>query len=96
MHAVIRMYSGAGGTKLIDLLQERKNEVEALIRSVQGFVSYSLIRTADGGASVTVCQDQAGTEESMRIAREWIGSNASNFAASPPTVVEGAIILQLS
>lgn len=31
------------GTKLIDLLQERKNEVEALIRSVQGFVSYSLI-----------------------------------------------------
>jgi hypothetical protein len=42
MHAVIRMYSGAGGTKLIDLLQERKNEVEALIRSVQGFVSYSL------------------------------------------------------
>ena len=96
MHAVIRMYSGAGGTKLIDLLQERKNEVEALIRSVQGFVSYSLIRTADGGASVTVCQDKAGTEESMRIAREWIGENASSLAASPPTVVEGTIILQLS
>jgi hypothetical protein len=96
MHAVIRMYSGAGGTKLIDLLQERKNEVEALIRSVQGFVSYSLIRTADGGASVTVCQDKAGTEESMRIAREWIGKNASNLAAGPPAVVEGSIILQLS
>jgi hypothetical protein len=96
MYAVIRMYSGAGGTKLIDLLQERKNEVETLIRSVQGFVSYSLIRTADGGASVTVCQDKAGTEESMRIAREWIGKNASNLAAGPPTVVEGSIILQLS
>jgi hypothetical protein len=96
MHAVIRVYSGAGGTKLIDLLQERKNEVEALIRSVQGFVSYSLLRTADGGASVTVCQDKAGTEESMRIAREWIGKNASNLAANPPTVVEGPIILQLS
>jgi hypothetical protein len=96
MYAVIRMYSGAGGTTLIDLLQERKNEVETLIRSVQGFVSYSLIRTADGGASVTVCQDKAGTEESMRIAREWIGKNASNLAAGPPTVVEGSIILQLS
>ena len=96
MHAVIRVYSGAGGTKLIDLLQERKNEVETLIRSVQGLVSYSLIRTADGGASVTVCQDKAGTEESMRIAREWIGKNASNLAAGPPTVVEGSIILQLS
>jgi len=96
MYAVIRMYSGAGGTTLIDLLQERKNEVETLIRSVQGLVSYSLIRTADGGASVTVCQDKAGTEESMRIAREWIGKNASNLAAGPPTVVEGSIILQLS
>jgi len=96
MHAVIRMYSGAGGTKLIDLLQERKGEVEALIRSVEGFVSYSLIRTTDGGASVTVCRDKAGTEESMRIAREWIGNNASNLAASPPTVVEGPVILQLS
>jgi hypothetical protein len=45
---------------------------------------------------VTVCQDKAGTEESMRIAREWIGKNASSLAASPPTVVEGTTILQLS
>jgi hypothetical protein len=95
MHAVIRMYSGAGGKQLIDLLQERKNEVEALIRPVQGFVSYTLIRAADGGASVTVCQDKAGTEESMRIAREWIGKNAANIGASPPTVLEGSVILQL-
>jgi hypothetical protein len=90
------MYSGANGKTLIDLLEERKSEVEALIRPVQGFVSYALIRTADGGASVTVCQDKAGTEESMRIAREWIGQNASSLGASPPTVVEGAVILQLS
>jgi hypothetical protein len=96
MHAVIRMYSGANGKTLIDLLEERKSEVEALIRPVQGFVSYALIRTADGGASVTVCQDKAGTEESMRIAREWIGQNASGLGASPPTVVEGAVILLLS
>ena len=95
MHAVIRMYSGASGKQLIDLLEERKNEVEALIRPVQGFVSYSLIRTGDGGASVTVCQDKAGTEESMRIAREWIGKNAANIGASPPTVLEGSVILQL-
>jgi hypothetical protein len=84
-----------GGKQLIDLLQERKNEVEALIRPVQGFVSYTLIRAADGGASVTVCQDKAGTEESMRIAREWIGKNAANIGASPPTVLGGSVILQL-
>jgi hypothetical protein len=81
MHAVIRIYSGAGGKKLIDLLEQRKGEVEALIRPVKGFVSYSLIRAADGGASVTVCQDKAGTDESMKLAREWIGKNASDIDA---------------
>jgi len=95
MHGVIRIYSGGGAKKLFDLLQERKSEVEELIRPVKGFVSYSLIQSADGGASVTVCEDKAGTEESMRIAREWIGKNADNLGVGPPTVVEGSVILQL-
>ena len=87
MHAVVRMFSGSGAKKLLDLLETRKKEVEGLIRPVKGFVSYSLIRTADGGASVTVCQDKAGTDESNRLAREWIGKNASDLGLSPPTVV---------
>jgi hypothetical protein len=72
MHAVIRTYSGPAAKKLFDLLEERKREVESIIRPVKGFVSYSLLRTADGGASVTVCQDKAGTDESLRVARDWI------------------------
>jgi hypothetical protein len=95
MHAIIRTYSGAGAKKLFDLLEQRKGEVEALIRPVKGFVSYSLIRGADGGASVTVCQDKAGTDESMRVAREWIGKNASDIGTAAPTVVEGPAILHL-
>ena len=71
MHAVIRMYAGAGAKQLVDLLEARKTEVEALIRPVKGFVSYSCIRTADGGAMVTVCEDKAGTDGSLRVAREW-------------------------
>lgn len=95
MHAIIRTFSGAGAKKLVDLLEGRRNEVEGLIRPVKGFVSYSLIRTADGGVSVTVCEEKAGTDESNRIAREWIGKNASDLGVSPPTVVEGSVILQL-
>ena len=95
-HGIRSRWQARSRKKLIDLLEERKKEVEALIRPVNGFVSYSLIRTADGGASVTVCQDKAGTDESLRVAREWIAKNASNTGASPPTVVEGSVILQLS
>jgi hypothetical protein len=95
MHAVIRTYSGPAAKKLFDLLEERKRDVESIIRPVKGFVSYSLLRTADGGASVTVCQDKTGTDESLRVAREWIQKNASSINASAPAVSEGSVILQL-
>jgi len=96
MHTVIRSYAGSGATALFDLLEERKGEVESLIRAVTGFVSYSLVRTADGGASVTVCQDKAGTDESLQLAREWIQEHGSHLDVSSPTVTEGSNILQLS
>ena len=95
MHAVIRTYSGAGAKKLFDLLQTRKADVEKLIRAVPGFVSFSLIQTADGGASLTVCSDKAGTDESVRVARDWIVKNAADVGVSPPAVLEGSVILQL-
>jgi hypothetical protein len=96
MHAVVRTYSGPGAKELIDLLEQRKADVERLIRAVAGFRAYSLMRTPDGGISVTVRQDKAGTEESLRVARDWIQKNASNLTTQPPAVSEGAVILQLS
>ena len=96
MHAVVRSYSGSGAKELFDLLEQRLAEVESLIRAVQGFVAYSLIRTDDGGVSVTVCQDKAGTDESLQAARDWIQQNASDLSTSPPAVWEGSVLLQLS
>ena len=69
--------------------------MEKLIRAVKGFVSYSMVRTAGGGFSVSVFQDKAGTEESVRVAREWIAKNAGNTGAAAPTISEGTVILQL-
>ncbi len=96
MHAVVRSYSGSGAKELFDLLEQRLAEVESLIRVVQGFVAYSLIRTDDGGVSVTVCQDKAGTDESLQAARDWIQQNASDLSTSPPAVWEGSVLLHLS
>ena len=96
MHTVIRSYSGIGAAALVDLLEKRKEEVEGLIRSVSGFASYTFARTADGGVSVTVCQDKEGTDESLDIARNWIHENASDLKVSPPAVMEGSNILHLS
>ncbi len=96
MHAVVRIYSGSGAKELFDMLEERKGEVESIISAVTGFVNYTLIRTDDGGVTVTVCQDKAGTDESLRVARDWIQENASDLDTSPPAVSEGPVPINLS
>jgi hypothetical protein len=95
MHAVVRTYSGKGAKELFDVPEKRKTDVEKVIRSVKGFTSYSLFRTADGGVSVTVCSDKAGTDESLQKARDWIKQNASDVGVGAPTVSEGSVVLQL-
>lgn len=95
MHAVVRTYSGKGAKELFDLLEKRKADVESLMRTVTGFSNYSLIRTADGGVSVTVCKDKAGTDESLRKAKDWIKEHASNTGVGAPAVLEGAVLLQV-
>ena len=72
---------------------ERKSVVEARPRAVAGFVACTLIRTSDGGVSVTVCQDQGGTDESSQVVRDWINANAADLNANPPTVSKGTVIL---
>jgi hypothetical protein len=96
MHAVVRTYSGAGAKQLFDVLEEHKADVEATLRKVSGLVSYTLLRTGDGGMSVTVCTDKAGTDESLKVARDWIQKNASNTNANPPVVAEGSVMVQIN
>ncbi len=93
MHAVIRTYTGTGSTELIDRIVAARDEVQRLLSDVAGFVSYSLVRTADGGVTVTVCQDKAGTDESVKVAREWVAANAADVGAAAPTVSEGPVEL---
>lgn len=95
MHAVVRTYSGAGAKELFDVLEERKADVEALLREVSGLQSYTLLRSSDGGISVTVCTDKAGADESVKVARDWIQKNVSNTDAKPPVVTEGSVIVQI-
>ena len=95
MYAIVRAYSGAGAKQLFDVLEERKADVEAALRKVSGLVSYTLLRNDDGGMSVTVCTDKAGTDESLKVARDWIQKNASNTHANPPVVTEGSVMVQI-
>lgn len=90
MHAVIRHYKQA--SQLFDELARRRSDVEQIIGGVSGFRAYYLLRSSDGGATVTVCDDKAGADESIRLAADWIRQNVPAAAASPPEVTEGEVL----
>jgi hypothetical protein len=95
MYTVVRSYFGKGAKELFDVLEKNKADVEKTIRSVKGFVSYSLVRSEDGGFSVTVCDDKAGTDESLEKARDWIAKNAPGTGVAAPKVSDGSNVFDL-
>jgi hypothetical protein len=92
MYVVVRSYSGQGAQELFDALGQRQEEVKDLIGGVPGFASYAAFRSGEGGMTVTVCQDKAGTDESSRRAAEWVKGNISTDV-SPPAITEGDTVL---
>ena len=95
MYAVVRTYPGQGASELFDLLGRREEDVKMLISEVPGFVNYVAVRSGEGGVTVTVCEDKAGTDESSRRAAEWVKDNLS-ATANPPAITEGDTVLQFS
>jgi hypothetical protein len=93
MHTIIRQYSGSGAEDLFNALEQRESEVRELISGVPGFVSYTAFRTGDGGTTVTVCEDRAGTDESTRRAAAWVAENV-DVSIGAPSITEGDVFLQ--
>jgi hypothetical protein len=95
MDVVVRTYTGKGSKELFSLLEKHKADLEKLMRSVKGFESYTLARSTEGegGMSMTVCQDKVGTDESVRVAKDWISKNAANIIMDAPKVSTGTIIV---
>jgi hypothetical protein len=95
MHAMVRTYSGKGASELTKLLIARKAEVEKLIGGVAGLVSYDILQTRDGCITVTVCDDKAGTDRSLAVARDWLKANAGPTGVGAPDVTEGKVVAHI-
>jgi hypothetical protein len=93
VHATVRNYRGS--SDLIDLLVENEDAVRSLISGIDGFRAYYLVRTDDGGLSISVFDDEAGAEESNRVAADWVRENASDVRPDPPEVSAGEVVIAL-
>jgi hypothetical protein len=93
MYGVVRRYQGS---TLSDALAQRTDEVEELLRGVPGFVAYYGLRTPEGFCSVTICDDQAGTQESNKRAAAWVKENLPGATGTAPEVSEGEAFINFT
>ena len=92
MHVVMRSHPN---TEVANILVQHKDEIEKLIRGVPGFISWTLIKTGDTCMTATICQDKAGCDQSMTVARDWLGKNAPNTLGTMQ-VQEGEVLLRVT
>lgn len=91
MYATIRWYGG--NTELADQLAARADEVKALISGIAGFQSYYLVRVDGGTVSISVFDDQAGADESSRVAASWMRDNMPEVTVDAPAVSGGEVVI---
>ncbi len=91
MFATVRLYSGS--PDLADALVERQDEVKRLISGIDGFKAYYLVRSAESTASVSVYENEAGAEESNRIAAAWIVENVPDLKVAAPQISAGEVVI---
>jgi heme-degrading monooxygenase HmoA len=91
MYATIRIYSGDPG--FADALVSNEDAVRRIISEIDGFKAYYLLKTADGTASVSVYEDEAGATESTRAAAAWIAENLPDTTVSAPQVIAGEAVI---
>lgn len=86
-YAVLRLYTDSG--PLVGVIREKRDDVETIMRAVPGFVMYGLVDTGIGAFSLSVCEDKAGTDASIKAAADWIKANLPDAKIAPPRVIEG-------
>jgi len=87
MYAVVRRY--ASGAALADALVKSQPEVTALLTSIPGFKAYYALRSDEGAvATITVCDDKAGVDESINRAAGWVRANLAGASVSAPEITK--------
>jgi hypothetical protein len=89
-HVVIRKYTA--GPEVAEEMRSKVGHLEQTMRQTPGFVAYYFLETDDGIATITITEDEAGTQESMGRAANRVRENlTSNLGA--PEVIRGETLI---
>jgi hypothetical protein len=95
MHGMTRSFKGNGATELANLLVSKKKDVEKLMGTIPGLISYNVILTSDGCTTFTLCKEKSGTDKSLAVAKEWLKANAGHLGLNPPIISEGKVVVHI-
>ena len=91
MYAAVRRYEGV--TDSAEAARLVNEGFVPLMRQVSGFVAYYWIDAGDGVmVSTSVFQDQAGADESISRAADFVRDNLAALLPNPPQVVAGEVV----
>ena len=91
MYAVVRHYyfKKEDGERIDKLVQEG---FVPLIKKARGFIRYYWLDSGEGeGASFGVFSDQAGADESIQLAANFVKEQMSTLLVQKPEVIEGPV-----
>jgi len=91
MYTVVRRYDGA--TDPAEAARRAQEGLVPLIRQVPGFVAYYAVDAGGGEiVSISVFEDQAGSEEPTKIAADFVRENLAPLLPNPPQVTAGEVV----
>jgi hypothetical protein len=94
MHVAIRRYQMDPAS--FDEVNRQVNEgFIPIIKDADGFLAYYVVDAGAGEiATVSVFEDQAGAEESVRMAADFIRQNLAPLLPTPPEITAGEVVAQ--
>jgi quinol monooxygenase YgiN len=91
MHVAIRRYQTDPGS-VEEVMRQVNEGFIPIIKDADGFLAYYALNAGAGEiATVSVFEDQAGAEESIRRATDWVRQNLAALLPDPPEITAGEV-----
>jgi len=91
MHLAIRRYQVDPGS-VDEVMRHIDEGFIPIIKDAQGFLAYYALDDGEGVlATVSVFEDQAGAEESINMAADYIRQNLASLLPNPPEIIAGEV-----
>lgn len=91
MYAAVRRYEGV--TDPAEAGRRVNDGFVPLIRQVSGLLAYYWVDAGNGVmVSTSVFESEAGAEESIRVAADFVRDNLAELLPNPPQVMSGQVV----